>query len=96
MKVIAKIIDIETREYSKDGATKKMADITFKSDRDTFTVNMFDRQIDEGKLRLYEALAGQQAVVEINCDIYKGQIQYRLGFTDPRPVAPKAAPSKAA
>lgn len=90
MKIIAKIIDIESRSYTKDGATKKMADLTFKSGRETFTVNMFDKQIDEGKLSLYQDLLGQQAVVEISIDQYRGQIQYRLGFEDPRPTAKPA------
>lgn len=96
MKVLGKVIDVESRSYTKNGESKQLAEITFKSGKSVFQVTMFDADISNGKLELYKSQAGKNIAFEIDVDIYKGRIQYRLGFADPQLVGPKAADTKAA
>lgn len=91
MKVLAKVLDVTTRQYRKDGEVKTVADIVFKSGTDTMTATMFDGDVQKGAHKVYDQLVGKEAIVDISPDVYRGNLQYRLGFEDPRPVGPKSA-----
>ena len=83
MIVKAKLLDVEMRSYNKDGQSKQVADLVFKSGSDTMTVTMFDGDISRSKHTVYEQNVGKYMIVEIRCDVFRGNIQYQLGFKDP-------------
>lgn len=94
MKVIAKVLDVSTRTFSKDGQDKTFADIVLKSGSTTIEVTMFDRDVSQGRHLIYDKLTGKEVLVDISPEVYRGNQQYRLGFDDPKPLAqdkPKAA-----
>lgn len=96
MKVLAKLLHIEKRPMGTSGDGKEIASVVLLSGRDALTITMFDGAIKSGKFDLYQKFLQQDALFDINCDIYKGQLQYQLGFDDPRPVTPKLAKPEAA
>ncbi|MCO1336124.1 hypothetical protein MO867_17470 [Microbulbifer sp. OS29] len=95
MKVIAKVLDVTTRSYQKDGVTKQAADIVCKSGSTTIDVTMFDGDVGRGKHLLYDKLVGQQCILNLSPEVYRGNLNYRLGFDDPKPVSHSAPTSKA-
>lgn len=95
-KVIAKLLDVSVRSYKKDGQDKKAADIVFKSGSDLMKATMFDSDVSKGLHMQYEQFLGKDVLVELSPEVFRGELQWRLGFADPKPIADKqSAPAKA-
>lgn len=78
METIVKILDVEM------GTTTNgpIASIVLKSASDTMNVRMFARDIEAGKHKKYFENVGKQVVSDIRPNLYKGNLQYQLGFDD--------------
>lgn len=97
MKVIAKVLDVSTRSYQKDGASKTAADIALKSGSSLFKATLFDKDVGDGRHLIFDKLTGQEAVIDVSVEVYRGEVNYRLGFEDPKPLTqPAPVKSKAA
>ncbi|GAA5442914.1 hypothetical protein Misp06_01089 [Microbulbifer sp. NBRC 101763] len=97
MKVIAKVLDVSTRGYRKDGEPKTAADLVLKSGTSTIQVTLFDKDVGEGRHLIFDKLTGQEVVVDISAEVYRGNVNYRLGFEDPTPLTqPTPVKTKAA
>lgn len=89
MKVLATLVHSAKRPMGNDG--KEIATLLFVSGDDSFSVTMFDNDIKQGKFDLYTKVMQKEVMVDIRVDLYKGAVQFRLGYDDPRVIAPKAA-----
>lgn len=92
--VICKVLDVAVSQYRKDGEVREIASIVLRSGRDVINAQLFDQDVKSGRHDLYKKLVGRDIICELNPEFYRGQLQWRLGFADPRPLT--AAKSEAA
>jgi hypothetical protein len=78
MKVIAKVIDVESVRKSPKG--KQMCGVSLKSGDTLFSVTVFENSIKDGTLDKIRAVQGKEIETDINIDMYNGRVSYMLGY----------------
>lgn len=91
MELLGKVIAVSVRGYQKDGQQKRAADIVILSGSDVVKCTMFDADVAANKHVRFEQLKDKDAVFEVTPEVYRGQLQYKLGFKEPRILAAKPA-----
>lgn len=94
-KVVGKVLDVSLRRYVKDGQEKRVADIVVKSGSDLIKATMFDGDVTKGNHMQYEQIVGKDAVVDVSPDVFRGNLQWRLGFEDPKVIKDQHSASAA-
>lgn len=88
--IICRILDVTISKYRKDGEERERASLVLKSGDDVIQASLFDQDVKNGRAKVFEKLVGRDAVCDLSPEQYRGQLQWRVGFNDPRPVGPAA------
>lgn len=96
MKILAKVIAVQARSYKKDGVQKQAADVVLLSGSDVLKTTLFHDDVISGRHTKFESMKDKEGVFDVIPEVYRGNLQYRLGFEEPRLLTPSKSVTAAA